>query len=440
MQIPLTFMTMLDSRTIICWFLDWRSPWKGYWDRCVSSRKIWRHRSTHRQFLSGGEVATLTHEARDHAVEGRALVVKGLATLPYALLVEVECVKVPSNAGSHVGIELHHDVASRLTVDGHVEDDLRIRGRTGNNTISYWLHACLHSFRHHRTLLLSTTLKHWPKFLGKFAATARTHSEPPPQFHYETRCIQQSLDHFSFSELPTFPQRYLISTEHWVGPRRLGPVFFYSGNEDDIEWFAQNTGVVWEIAPRFGAMVVFPEHQYYGESVPYGSAEEAYKNVTTLSYLTSEQALADFSVLIADLKHNFSTKDCPVILFGGSYGGMLAAWMRLKYPHVAVGALASSAPILQFEDIVPPETFYDLVSNAFKSWNEMASAGQTNNGLELLTKTFNLCQKLNRTKDLYDWVEAAYSYLAMVNYPYPAEFMMTLPEHPIREVRMVSNS
>jgi hypothetical protein len=40
--------------------------------------------------------------------------------------------------------------------------------------------------------------------------------------------------------------------------------------------------------------------------------------------------------------------------------------MRLKYPHVAVGALASSAPILQFEDIVPPETFYDIVSNAFK--------------------------------------------------------------------------
>jgi len=40
--------------------------------------------------------------------------------------------------------------------------------------------------------------------------------------------------------------------------------------------------------------------------------------------------------------------------------------MRLKYPHIAVGALASSAPILQFEDIVPPETFYDIVSNGFK--------------------------------------------------------------------------
>ena len=45
---------------------------------------------------------------------------------------------------------------------------------------------------------------------------------------------------------------------------------------------------------------------------------------------------------------------------------VLAAWMRLKYPHIAIGALASSAPILQFEDIVPLETFYDLLSNSFK--------------------------------------------------------------------------
>lgn len=40
--------------------------------------------------------------------------------------------------------------------------------------------------------------------------------------------------------------------------------------------------------------------------------------------------------------------------------------MRLKYPHLSVGALASSAPVLQFEDIVPPETFYDIVSNVFR--------------------------------------------------------------------------
>ncbi|KAF4364975.1 hypothetical protein G4B88_021792 [Cannabis sativa] len=70
----------------------------------------------------------------------------------------------------------------------------------------------------------------------------------------------------------------------------------------------------------------------------------------------SREALVDFAVLIIELKRNFwSTK------------GMLASWKRLNYPHIAIGALASSAPILQFEDIAHVETFYDLISNGFKS-------------------------------------------------------------------------
>lgn len=55
--------------------------------------------------------------------------------------------------------------------------------------------------------------------------------------------------------------------------------------------------------------------------MPYGSLEESYKNASTLAYLTAEQALADFAVLVTDLKRNLSAESSPVVLFGGSYGG-----------------------------------------------------------------------------------------------------------------------
>ncbi|KAG6490763.1 hypothetical protein ZIOFF_052073 [Zingiber officinale] len=301
-----------------------------------------------------------------------------------------------------------------------------------------------------------------PRFLGRFARLGVSNRAT---YQYEERYFRQPLDHFSFADLPSFQQRYLIAgVDAWALPS--GPIFFYCGNEGDIEWFAANTGFVWDIAPRFSALIVFAEHRYYGKSMPYGSKEEAYKNADFLSYLTAEQALADFSVLLTDLKRNFSSEDSPVVLFGGSYGGMLAAWMRLKYPHVAIGALASSAPILQFEDIVPPDTFYNIVSKDFKreslscfktikeSWDVLEAQGTDNDGLLKLSKDFHLCRcdvslmlscrcryrNLNNTDELSDWLNSAYSYLAMVDYPYPSDFLMPLPANPIKELcRKVDN-
>ncbi|XP_037232844.1 lysosomal Pro-X carboxypeptidase isoform X1 [Falco biarmicus] len=268
----------------------------------------------------------------------------------------------------------------------------------------------------------------------------------PPVAPYLTRYLTQQIDHFGFDENLTFQQRYLVADQHWK--KNNGPILFYTGNEGDITWFCNNTGFMWDVAEELKAMLVFAEHRYYGESLPFGN--ESFSDSKHLNYLTSEQALADFAVLIEYLKATIAgARYSPVIAIGGSYGGMLAAWFRMKYPHVVAGALAASAPIWQFGDLVPCGAYFSIVTNDFKksgtgcsesirnSWKAINHLSSTDAGLQWLSNTFHLCSPLKNLQDaamLKNWLSETWVNLAMVNYPYKADFLQPLPAWPIQEV------
>lgn len=79
-----------------------------------------------------------------------------------------------------------------------------------------------------------------------------------PKIPYETHYFPQNLDHFTFhpKSYKIFYQKYLINRKYW---HKGAPIFVYTGNEGDIDWFAANTGFMLDIAPRFHALLVFIE-------------------------------------------------------------------------------------------------------------------------------------------------------------------------------------
>lgn len=118
----------------------------------------------------------------------------------------------------------------------------------------------------------------------------------------------------------------------------------------------------------FSLSNIIKRFRYYGDSLPFGNI--SYDSLAHLGYLSSEQALSDFVELIDYLQDNYSVssdlKKVPVVAFGGSYGGMLSAWLRMKYPNSVVGAIASSAPIWQFKGLMPCENFYRITTNVYE--------------------------------------------------------------------------
>ena len=187
---------------------------------------------------------------------------------------------------------------------------------------------------------------------------------PGHQICAKSMLFNSTLDHFDPTSSERWEHRYLFRDDDWGKATPLengcpGPILLCTlrsshlcatrlpparaacmtlsawcqpadtGNEGPITAFWGSNGFMVDyLAPKWGAMLVFPEERYYGTSLPFGSASFAAEN---LKYLTTEQILEDYVELIAHLKATIpKAAECPVVAFGGSYGGTLTTFLRAK--------------------------------------------------------------------------------------------------------------
>jgi hypothetical protein len=184
----------------------------------------------------------------------------------------------------------------------------------------------------------------------------------PKHDEFQEQWFEQPLDHFTEGS-ETWKQRFWANTRHYNATRG-GPVFVLDGGETSGENRLPflDTGIMDILARATGGIGVVLEHRYYGESNPSSFSANMsligiflsgnslpVKNFTTdsLRFLNNDQSAADSALFMeranfAGVDNDITAPGTPWIYYGGSYAGARAAHMRVLYPEIVYGAIASS--------------------------------------------------------------------------------------------------
>lgn len=185
---------------------------------------------------------------------------------------------------------------------------------------------------------------------------------PPPARYaagdplpYKVRHFQQPLDHFNAQHNGTFAQRYLVNDSFFRTARGgwPAPIFAFTGAEGgSVEGTFWSMQWPFDMCTQLGGLCVFIEMRFFGETHPFGSFPDGrgrgpwVPGAGGIGLLSIEQALEDNAGLLSYLRDTYAAWDSPVVTFGGSLSGTVAAMMRMRHPEVVDAAFASSSPIL----------------------------------------------------------------------------------------------
>lgn len=217
----------------------------------------------------------------------------------------------------------------------------------------------------------------------------------------EEKWFTQYLDHFNPTDARVWEQKYFVNSNFY---KPNGPIFLMIGAEGiaNVKWMVEGQWI--EYAKEFGAMCFYLEHRFYGNSHP--TPDLSVKN---LIYLSSQQALADLAYFIQNINIEYKfSNNTKWIVFGGSYGGSLAAWMRIKYPHLVHGAVSTSGPLLAQIDF---QKYFVVVANALKDYSQKCvdTIAEAYRELGILLRHVGSQQKIEKKFKLCDPIDPGHT-------------------------------
>eukprot|EP00005_Dracoamoeba_jomungandri_P006421 CAMPEP_0174260868 /NCGR_PEP_ID=MMETSP0439-20130205/10800_1 /TAXON_ID=0 /ORGANISM="Stereomyxa ramosa, Strain Chinc5" /LENGTH=516 /DNA_ID=CAMNT_0015345219 /DNA_START=36 /DNA_END=1586 /DNA_ORIENTATION=+ len=270
-------------------------------------------------------------------------------------------------------------------------------------------------------------------------------AQPPDPPRPDVYWYTQKFDHFNATDDRYFTQQYLVYDKYYNGS---GPIFFCPGGESAVIGGYNHNGFMFELGEKVGAFLLFPEHRFYGDSLPRGPVDSYLPE--NIKLLQIEQAMEDYKEIIEYVKVKFGIgKDhpdtkTPLIAFGGSYPGDLAVWMRVGYPSLVDGSMGASAPLRYVTGAVPGGAFFETVTKdftlqhpecadmmraSFSAVAQLWSEGSA--GVAKVVSGLRLCE--SPTPDaaglrlLNLWAENAFANLGMEDYPYPLDDLPAFP-------------
>lgn len=180
---------------------------------------------------------------------------------------------------------------------------------------------------------------------------------------------QQRQDHFDGTNANVWGQYYYVNDTFWKGPSTNSPIFLCVGGEGpafdgSVVVDSVHCSNAAEYLEETGALMIAIQHRYYGCHASSTTNEQQVSQISSstlldcpitaftsnpnvdMKYLSSHQALSDIANFHEYVVEKYAlTTANKWISFGGSYPGMLAAWTRLKFPHLIHAAVSSSAPV-----------------------------------------------------------------------------------------------